>query len=466
MKKISTLCAILILTFVTKSFGQYIQNFDASNSLTSGCSIVANTDRTTTTGEVINGSGSLFSNPPVNGSGTRDYATPYLNIVSNSFTVSFNYKLNENLNGQATRTIEIGLLDKNGVYTSLNTILMDKDNDPTVSTPYSQTFTAATGAKRLVIKMAGAQGNGGVRIIMDDLVASANPYYTLSGTCNTAPSIQNDLYTTIGVAVYNGSTVLANDTDPNGETLSAPIIATQSPDGNVVLNADGTFTFTPKAGFKGTSTSFTYTVSDNGYDVASGTATVTINFSSGITLPVRFVNFQGSLVNNKVQLNWLVDDNNTGDRFEIQKSNNGKNFSVRSVVFTTNKNGTESYIYTETSSLEGGAYYRIKVINKDYSTFYTNVVFLKNNSGNTTEKITLLKNNLPSSLSFSLNSTNTEAAKVNLYNAAGVKVYSSDIKIQKGINTIAQDTYINLAHGMYILEVASTTKRIAVKLTK
>jgi hypothetical protein len=122
MKKISTLCAILILTFVTKSFGQYIQNFDASNSLTSGCSIVANTDRTTTTGEVINGSGNLFSNPPVNGSGIRDYATPYLNIVSNSFTVSFNYKLNENLNGQATRTIEIGLLDKNGVYTSLNTI--------------------------------------------------------------------------------------------------------------------------------------------------------------------------------------------------------------------------------------------------------------------------------------------------------------------------------------------------------
>ncbi|HVE61335.1 MAG TPA: hypothetical protein VNA26_05930, partial [Chitinophagaceae bacterium] len=101
MKTISTLCAILSLTFATKSFGQYTQNFDASNSLTSGCSIVANTDRTTASGEVINGMGSLFSNPPVNSSGTRDFATPYLNINSTSFTVSFNYKLNENLNGQA-----------------------------------------------------------------------------------------------------------------------------------------------------------------------------------------------------------------------------------------------------------------------------------------------------------------------------------------------------------------------------
>ncbi len=69
-------------------------------------------------------------------------------------------------------------------------------------------------------------------------------------------------------------------------------------------------------------------------------------------------------------------------------------------------------------------------------------------------------------ISFSLNSSNTEAANVNLYNAAGVKVYSSDIAIQKGINTIAQDTYINFSNGIYILEVASTTKKLAVKLTK
>ncbi len=188
--------------------------------------------------------------------------------------------------------------------------------------------------------------------------------------------------------------------------------------------------------------------------------------SAPIILPIKLTSFSGSIANNKVQLKWAVADNETGDRFEMEKSINGQNFTVSTILFTTSKIGNESYLYNEAMALEGGAYYRIKIINKDNSISYSNVVFLKNNSGITTEKITLLKNNLPSSLSFSLNSTNTEAAKVNLYNAAGVKVYSSDINIQKGINTIAQDTYKNLAHGMYILEVASTTKRIAVKLNK
>ena len=184
------------------------------------------------------------------------------------------------------------------------------------------------------------------------------------------------------------------------------------------------------------------------------------------TLPVKLTSFSGSLVNNKVQLKWTVAENETGDRFELEKSNDGKNFSVSSILFTTSQIGNEAYLYNEAVALEGGVYYRIKIINKDNSISYSSVVFLKNTSNTITEKITLLNNAPQSSLSFSMNSSNSELGKVNLYNAAGIKVYSFDVTIQKGINTIAKDTNKNLAHGIYILEVASTTKRIAVKLTK
>ncbi len=72
----------------------------------------------------------------------------------------------------------------------------------------------------------------------------------------------------------NAPGVLANDTDPEGQTLTVgtPRPQTAPSNGTVSLSADGSFTYTPTAGFSG-SDSFTYSVTDG---FASSTATVTI----------------------------------------------------------------------------------------------------------------------------------------------------------------------------------------------
>lgn len=453
---------------------QYTQNFDAANALTSGCNMVSNTDRTTVSTEVISGTGSLYSNPPVNGSGTRDYTTPYLNVVdpanpaatTTSFTVSFDYKLNETLNGQATRYIEIGLQGKNS-YTALTTIVMDKDNDPITSTPSTQTFTVPTGAQRLVLKMGGSNGNGTVRIIIDNLVTSASSYYSYSGTCNAAPAVQNDVYTTtIASSFTSDYSVLNNDSDPDGETLWSPAVATPSPDGTVVFNPDGTFTFTPNAGFTGTKTTFTYTVSDNGFEAASGTATVTLLFQAQSTLPIKIISFQGALVNNKAQLKWTVGDNETGQHFEIEKSSDARAFATIDAVPVTNKSGQESYVYNEAAPLDGGAYYRIKVMNKDNSQSYTKVVYLRAGSQNEAHALVLLQNPVHTSLAFTYYALHAKPAVVNLYNAQGAKVQSFSVMLQTGANTIMQPVSSKMTSGVYILEVATAKDRKTVKLIK
>lgn len=59
--------------------------------------------------------------------------------------------------------------------------------------------------------------------------------------------------------------VLGNDTDPNrypGGDILTVTGYTQAAHGTVAINADGSFTYTPDAGFAGTDT-FTYTISDN-----------------------------------------------------------------------------------------------------------------------------------------------------------------------------------------------------------
>src|SRR3954468_15514168 len=76
---------------------------------------------------------------------------------------------------------------------------------------------------------------------------------------NRAPvGAADSAVTDAGTSVRIG--VLANDSDPDGHVLAVSS-ATQPANGTVVVNADRTISYTPKAGFIGTD-SFGYTVND------------------------------------------------------------------------------------------------------------------------------------------------------------------------------------------------------------
>jgi ELWxxDGT repeat protein/VCBS repeat-containing protein len=111
---------------------------------------------------------------------------------------------------------------------------------------------------------------------------SSSPAVTVSITVlanNAAPVANNDSYTTIGTLVVTTSNdVLTNDTDANGDNLTASVVQ-NPPNGTLVFSPTGTFTYTPNSGFTGTDT-FTYRASDG--TTNSNTATVTITVNSSI----------------------------------------------------------------------------------------------------------------------------------------------------------------------------------------
>ncbi|MCV7370355.1 Ig-like domain-containing protein [Mycolicibacterium duvalii] len=97
---------------------------------------------------------------------------------------------------------------------------------------------------------------------------------------NDAPVAYADTYATaqntpLIVAVAGG--VLANDSDPDAsdpdDTPLTAIVVDHPDHGTLVLNPDGSFTYTPVTNYHGTDT-FTYTVFDS--DLAGNTATVTV----------------------------------------------------------------------------------------------------------------------------------------------------------------------------------------------
>jgi VCBS repeat-containing protein len=90
---------------------------------------------------------------------------------------------------------------------------------------------------------------------------------------NHAPTAVNDSFTTNENTQLAGN-VLTNDTDPDGDTLTAAV-NTGPGHGSLTLNANGSFTYTPAENFYGTD-AFSYTVADGKGGTAQGTVAITV----------------------------------------------------------------------------------------------------------------------------------------------------------------------------------------------
>jgi subtilisin family serine protease len=129
-----------------------------------------------------------------------------------------------------------------------------------------------------------SDGNGGSDT--GTVIITVNPV-------NDAPVAVDDAYstpveTTMSVAAPG---VLGNDSDVDGPSLSVAS-HTGASSGSVTVNPDGSFTYTPNAGFSGTD-SFTYTVSDGNLS-DSGTVTITV----GTPITMHVADLDGSSTNN------------------------------------------------------------------------------------------------------------------------------------------------------------------------
>ena len=94
---------------------------------------------------------------------------------------------------------------------------------------------------------------------------------------NQPPVANDDSYSTPQDTALNVAApgVLANDSDPEGHALT--MIKDSDPaNGTLSINPDGSFSYTPNAGYTGTD-SFTYKASDSDLESAIATVTITIN---------------------------------------------------------------------------------------------------------------------------------------------------------------------------------------------
>ena len=140
--------------------------------------------------------------------------------------------------------------------------ILDSGSGETNATSYTVTGLTNGVNYRFKIRATNSMGTGGA-----STTAAVTP-------ANTAPSAVDDDVTTAGDTAVDIN-VTANDTDPDGDTLSVTSVTTPS-NGTAVITAGSTttVTYTPDADFIGTD-SFDYTLSDGTY-TDTGTVNVTV----------------------------------------------------------------------------------------------------------------------------------------------------------------------------------------------
>lgn len=184
----------------------------------------------------------------------------------------------------------------------------------------------------------------------------------------------------------------------------------------------------------------------------------------GVVLPVKLIGFSGTATVEKVHLNWNVSSNETGDRFELEKSYNGNNFKTIALLLNTEKKGEEAYHFTDASPITSKVFYRLKMIGENQSVSYSNIVFFEAQTKQPT--VALLQNPVNSALNLNYTAEENASADITVYTYTGVQVLSQKRTLQKGNNSISLPLNNTMVNGMYLLEVREGSNRQTIRFVK
>jgi autotransporter-associated beta strand protein/predicted outer membrane repeat protein len=230
----------------------------------------------------LGGTGTVGGTVTVNSGGTVSLGATAAVLSSGDLTLSAGSTFGVTLNGTATDQLNVtGTVALNGATLSASLgatptsgqtfVLINNDgSDPVVGTfaGLAEGATVTIGGHRFFISYQGGDGN--------DVVLTAD-HAPVAGASSLSYSVNENQVLNIAAPG-----LLAGASDPDGDAIY-PVLGTGPAHGTLLLNPDGSFTYTPDANFAG-SDGFTYAVSDG--DLTSALVTVNITVIAINLLPI------------------------------------------------------------------------------------------------------------------------------------------------------------------------------------
>lgn len=177
-------------------------------------------------------------------------------------------------------------------------------------------------------------------------------------------------------------------------------------------------------------------------------------------LATKLADFTGKENKGKNILNWVTASENNSSYFNIDRSNDANYFvtigRVNASVFSANE---IKYNFIDNFPPTGKNYYRLGMVDKDGKTGYSKTISITNRENHSVALTNINLSTAFNSASFVINSTKQQQANLTVLDMTGRIIFSSEIHLQSGNNTITKTTPA-LSKGIYYVRVITADETV------
>lgn len=182
---------------------------------------------------------------------------------------------------------------------------------------------------------------------------------------------------------------------------------------------------------------------------------------NGISLPVNFSSYDAKCYEKGAMLTWSTATEQNSDRFEVQRSENGTDWStIGSVKAAGNSNAARNYQYLDLNG--GAAYYRLRQVDLDGRFIYTDIK--RTNCKNGAFDVVIYPVPAKDNLTVVIKSDKSVRTDLRIVDMTGKVVQIIPTQINSGNNTINLNVS-KLASGQYILGSSDPALQLNNKFT-
>jgi hypothetical protein len=177
-------------------------------------------------------------------------------------------------------------------------------------------------------------------------------------------------------------------------------------------------------------------------------------------LPIKLKSFNSTYKNNAVTLNWQSIYENNFDFYQLEKSTDASQFTTIATIKGKSINGNAAdYSFTDASIVKDKQYYRLKMVNKDGSFTYSQVIA---SSSKSSLEISLYPNPV-NNLLIVTHPQLSESGTLQIFNQEGKLVKSSNTQIGAAQTSVDVES---LNKGSYVLHFMANGNTSVLKFVK